>query len=384
MAKTMAVALPQKRYFNAIDGLRLLASANVVLFHLERNGALNDMGGGPGWLFKIIKGPAFHASIFFILGGFIFATKFAPKIIEFDLRSFLKKRLGELYPLHLITTLTMVALYVIKRYGTSEVIDVPKLVFSSFMHLSFLWSLCPIGSFDLNTPSWALSAMFICYLFLGPLLRWSLTLKTRLAVAGWMALFFIPLVGWGLLYGAIGAPEKLYQFFHGFAPVRFFEFGLGVLLARFFMLRDQFKIPGLFISARCDLAVLLLCALIFVNLSPAVRSTPELKWLSYHAFMIPIYLLAVYTMSVEKGIFARIMALSVVRKLGRTSFYPYLIHIPLVSIITLFCERVLGYKKFLHKPLNILILIILLYGCSYIYVYAIRNKRRERNAVKRF
>ena len=378
------MSLPHKRYFNAIDGLRLLASVNVVLFHLEAMGGLNDLGGGPGWLFRIIKGPAFHASLFFILGGFIFAVKFAPKVAEFDTRAFLRKRLRELYPLHLITTLAMVALYVVKRWGTDEVIDAPKLVFSSFMHLSFLWSLCPLGSLNLNTPSWALSAMFLCYLLFGPLLKWSLGLKSRLAVMGWMAVFFIPLTAWGLLYGAIGSPSSMYQFFHGFAPVRFFEFGLGALLARFFALRDENKRTPLFIAVRCDSAVLLLCCLVFVNLSSTVRATPASEWLSYHVLMIPIYLTAIYTMSIEKGLFARIMALGAVQKLGRTSFYPYLVHIPLISIITLFCERALNYKKFLHSPINIIIFTVLLYGVSYIYVYAFRNKRREKKAVKGF
>jgi len=372
----------QKRYFNAIDGLRLLASVNVVLFHLETMGGFNDLGGKPGWLFRIIKGPAFHASLFFILGGFIFVTKFAPKVTEFDSWGFIKKRLRELYPLHLITTLTMVALYVIKRWGTDDVINIPKLIFSSFMHLSFLWSFCPLGSMNLNTPSWALSAMFLCYVLFGPLLKWSLKLKSRLAVMGWMALFFVPLIAWWLLYGAIGSPSALYQFFHGFAPVRFFEFGLGALLARFFALRDENRRTPLFIAVRCDLAVLLLCCLVFFNLSSAVRATPAAEWLSYHVLMIPIYLTAVYTMSIEKGVFAGIMAQNVVQKLGRTSFYPYLIHIPLMSVITLFCERILNYKKFLHHPINIIVFTILLYGCSYIYVYAFRNKRRERKMLQ--
>jgi len=383
-AATASEPTHQKRYFNAIDGLRLLASVNVVLFHLQNIGGLDDLGGSPGWLFKLIKGPAFHASLFFILGGFIFTTKFASKAAEFDTRAFLKKRLRELYPLHLITTLTMAALYVIKRWGAGEVIDVPKLIFSSFMHLSFLWSLCPLGSMNLNTPSWALSAMFLCYLLFGPLLKRSLRLKSRLEVMGWMALFFVPLAAWWLLYGAIGSPASMYQFFHGFAPVRFFEFGLGALLARFFALRDENRRPPLFIAVRCDLAVVLLCCLVFVNLSPAVRATPAAERFSYHVLMIPLYLTAVYTMSIEKGVFARIMALNAVRKLGRTSFYPYLIHIPLMSVITLFCERILNYKKFLHHPLNIVIFTVLLYGCSYIYVYAFRNKRRERKAVKGF
>lgn len=373
-----STSIPQKRYFNAIDGLRLLASVNVVLFHLEIMGGFNDLGGSPGWLFRILKGPAFHASLFFILGGFIFTTKFAPKVEEFNSWAFFKKRLRELYPLHVITTLAMVALYVVKRLGTGDVIQIPKLIFSTFMHLSFLWSICPLGSLNLNTPSWALSAMFLCYAFFGPLLRLSVNLKSRAAVMGYMALFFVPLAAWWLLYGAIGSPSTMYQLFHGFAPVRFFEFGLGALLARFFALRNENRRTPLFVAARCDLSVLLLCYLIFVNLSPIIRSTPTMVQLSYHVFMIPIYLTAIYTMSIEKGIFARIMALRVVQRLGRTSFYPYLVHIPLISIITLFCERVLDYKKFLHSPVNIIIFITLLYVCSYVYVYAVRNKRRER------
>jgi peptidoglycan/LPS O-acetylase OafA/YrhL len=370
--------IPDKRYFNAIDGLRLIASINVVLFHLETMGGLNDLGGRPGWLFRLIKGPAFHASIFFILGGFIFATKFAHKAAEFDSRAFFNKRLRELYPLHLATTLAMAALYVVKRWGTDEVINVPKLVFSSFMHLSFLWSFCPLGSLNLNTPSWALSAMFLCYALFGPLLRWSLALNGRPAVMRRMALFFVPLAAWWLLYGAIGTPDNMYQFFHGFAPARFLEFGMGVLLARFFALRDENRRPAFFEAARCDLTVLCLCVLVFFNLSSAVRATRVMEWLSYHVLMIPVYLAAVYMMSIEKGVFARIMAINVVRKLGRTSFYPYLIHIPLISIITLFCERVFGYKIFLHSSLNIIIFMALLYVCGYIYVYAFRNKRREK------
>jgi peptidoglycan/LPS O-acetylase OafA/YrhL len=376
-AAETSAPMPNKRYFNAIDGLRLLASVNVVLFHLETMGALNDLGGRPGWLFRLIKGPAFHASIFFILGGFIFSTKFARSAVEFDSRAFLKKRLRELYPLHLVTTLAMAALYVVKRWGTDEIIGAPKLIFSVFMHLSFLWSLCPLGSLNLNTPSWALSAMFLCYAFFSPLLKWSLAIKSRAAAMRRMALFFIPLAAWWLLYWAIGTPENMYQFFHGFAPARFFEFGLGALLARFFALRNESKRPAPFIATRCDLTVLLLCFLVFMNLSSAVRATRPLELLSYHLLMIPIYLAAVYAMSLEKGFFARVMALDAVRKLGRTSFYPYLIHIPLISMITLFCERVLNYKKFLHSPVNTAVFITLLYACSYVYVYAVRNKRRE-------
>ena len=375
-------AAGKTKYFTAIDGLRLLASVNVVLFHFEGIGGFHDMGGSPAWFFRLVKGPAFHASLFFILGGFIFTTKFAPKIAEFNSWAFLKKRFSELYPLHLITTLTMAALYVIKRSASGDV-DIPKLLYSLFMHLSFLWSVCPVGSLNLNTPSWALSAMFLCYLLFGPLLRWSLRLKTRAEVMVYMLLFMFPLVLCGGVFSALGSPQDYYQLFHGFAPVRFFEFGLGVLLARFLMMRDESKSaarPSYLMALRCDVAIVAVVCLIFFNLSSIVRYSTEMKWFSYHVYMIPLYLLIIYAVSFEKGIIARVLSFKIIQRMGRTSFYPYLVHIPLMSVITLICEHIWDYKKFLHVPLNIAIFMIVLYACSYLYVYAIRNKRRARRA----
>jgi peptidoglycan/LPS O-acetylase OafA/YrhL len=375
-------AAGKTKYFTAIDGLRLLASVNVVLFHFEGIGGFHDMGGSPAWFFRLVKGPAFHASLFFILGGFIFTTKFAPKIAEFNSWAFLKKRFSELYPLHLITTLTMAALYVIKRSATGDV-DIPKLLYSLFMHLSFLWSVCPVGSLNLNTPSWALSAMFLCYVLFGPLLRWSLRLKTRAEVMVYMLLFMFPLILCGYVFSALGSPQDYYQLFHGFAPVRFFEFGLGVLLARFLMMRDESKSaarPSYLMALRCDVAIVAVICLIFFNLSSIVRCSPEMKWFSYHVFMIPLYLLIIYAVSFEKGIIARVLSLKIIQRMGRTSFYPYLVHIPLMSVITLICEHIWDYKKFLHVPLNIAVFMVVLYVCSYLYVYAIRNKRRARKA----
>ena len=372
------------KYFTAIDGLRLLASVNVVLFHFEGIGGFYNMGGSPAWFFRLVKGPAFHASLFFILGGFIFTTKFAPKIAEFNSRAFLKKRFSELYPLHLITTLTMAALYIIKRYATGD-IDIPKLLYSLFMHLSFLWSICPVGSLNLNTPSWALSAMFLCYLLFGPLLRWSLRLKNRAEVMKYMVFFMLPLVLCWYVYCALGSPPEYYQLFHGFAPVRFFEFGLGVLLARFLMMRDESKSAArhpYLIALRCDAAILAVVCLIFFNLSSTVRYSLDMKWFSYHVFMIPLYLLIIYTVSFERGIIARVLSLKIIQRMGRTSFYPYLAHIPLMSVITLICEHLWDYKKFLHVPLNIAVFMAVLYLCSYLYVYAVRNKRRARKLQK--
>jgi len=122
--------------------------------------------------------------------------------------------------------------------------------------------------------------------------------------------------------------------------------------------------------------------LIFFNLSAIARPSPEMKWFSYHVYMIPLYLLIIYTVSYERGIIARVLSFKFIQRLGRTSFYPYLAHIPLMSVVTFVCEQAWGYKRFLHAPLNIAVFTVILYGCSYLYVYAVRNKRRAARALK--
>ena len=46
--------LKKPTYFTAIDGLRLFASINVVLFHLEKMGGFSDLP-AKGLFFLIVK-----------------------------------------------------------------------------------------------------------------------------------------------------------------------------------------------------------------------------------------------------------------------------------------------------------------------------------------
>lgn len=367
-------ATHKKRYFLAVDGLRLMASINIVLFHLQGIGGLYDLHEKPQWFFRILKGPAFHASIFFMLGGFIFTIKFARQAATFNNRAFLIKRFKELYPLHFITTLAMVALKVVHNLPTGT-LDIPKLLLSTFMHLSMLWSFIPFGTYALNRPSWALSAFFLCYLLFGPMLRLVLKINRKRTCMLSALLCMVPLLLWGLLYGELGTPDHLYAFFHIFAPIRFFEFVAGMVLARFFQLsvRDEHAPIGAHLLN--DLIIIGVFALIYLNLFLQRSDNALLVYMSYHLFMSPLYFFLLYALATERGIIARTLSLPFVRKTGRSSFYPYLIHIPLISVITYFCEHYLAYYKFLHRPYNILIFTVLLYSGAYVYVNHVRKRK---------
>ena len=214
----------KKLYFNSIDGLRLFAAVNVVLYHYERMGGFYNLGGNPSWLFTMIKGPAFHASLFFILAGFIFTIKYSRNRTEFSTFTFIKSRLRQLYPLHLISTLSMVPFI----FLSGDWVDMPKFTDSIILHLSMLYPFWPSDYYTLNMPSWALSAFFFCYLFFKRSLIFVNSLNSKRVIVATMLIPITAAFLWGTLYGILGTPSELYSLFHMFPPARFAEFFIGM------------------------------------------------------------------------------------------------------------------------------------------------------------
>jgi peptidoglycan/LPS O-acetylase OafA/YrhL len=373
LSAAAAVNEPRKNYFASIDGLRLLASINIVLFHLERAGALDSLHGSPGWLFSIIKGPAFHASLFFILGGFIYGAKYADRERTFDWRTFFTKRLKTLYPLHAVTTLIMVLLLVF----SNAVINVPRLGFSVLVHLSGTWALWPQNAYRLNSPAWALSAFFLCYLLLGPVLHLTARLVTRKSLLLAMACAITPIALWSLLYVAIDKPQW-YHFFHVFAPIRFFEFILGLLLARMYLLNPARSAIPSFVN---DLIFLALIVCIYYNVKWEAYSSDGWKFFQYHTFMVPLYAVLVYRMVRAGGFVASFFALKPIRSIGMSSFYPYLLHIPLSSVACFIAWRVFGVDGLFHEPLPLIIFMVALYVGSALVWGKLRTGRTTAPAV---
>ncbi len=361
------------KYFRSIDGLRLLASINIVLLHLEGIGGLNDLNGAPAWLFRLIKGPAFHASIFFLLGGFIFTIKFASHSQNFKAIPFLRKRFSELFPLHAITTLMMVIIFAI-RCNAKGNLDLTKLIYSALLHLSLLYSFFPFSSYTLNTPSWALSAFFLCYLLFGPILKLVASIKSKRVLLLFSFLSCLPPLLWGLFFGALGTPSDLYHFFHVFAPIRFFEFLTGMLLARFYQLSNRPR--SIYTALLCDLLTIVSLVSIYYLLGLRTTDSSLNSYLAYHVYVLPFYFILLYVVANEQGLISAILGLSFIRNIGKSSFYPYLLHIPLISLITYICETFFGYKRFLHSPINITLFMLLLYVLSAIYVSKFRKKRK--------
>ena len=106
-------------YFPAIDGLRLLASLNIVMLHLGSSSALAYMSDCK-WVMPIITAPAFAAGIFYVLAGFLFASKFSDPDRRIPVIPFMFSRIAKLYRLHFFMTLLMFVFVVFRCEGPSK------------------------------------------------------------------------------------------------------------------------------------------------------------------------------------------------------------------------------------------------------------------------
>ena len=99
-------AEPRKEYFPAIDGLRLLASINIVFLHLQSSYAF-EYASSWGWIMPVVTAPAFAAGIFFVFAGFLFASKFSDPERRLPVIPFMFSRISRLYRCHVVCTLLM-------------------------------------------------------------------------------------------------------------------------------------------------------------------------------------------------------------------------------------------------------------------------------------
>ena len=242
---------PKANYFPAIDGLRLLASVNIVMLHLGSSNALQYMADCK-WLMPIFTAPAFAAGIFYVFAGFLFASKFSDPERRIPVVPFMFARIAKLYRLHFFMTILMFVVLVFKFSGythlpaPSEFMDCASKGLAAMvhpwrsllLHLTLAWSVVPDLGMKLNEPSWSLTSFFLCYAITPWFSRWLFRQGNRTL---WVmfGVVFLPGILWALLFGLtdnlwFAGYDAKYRFFHMFAPVRVFEYLFGMVIFRLY------------------------------------------------------------------------------------------------------------------------------------------------------
>lgn len=162
--KTVVSPAPKIR-FGSLDGWRGIFALLVAIYHLRLQFW--------GYDFFLFRNAFLFVDFFFVLSGFVLAHSYANRLSNFvERRSFVIKRWGRLWPLHIVTLFALVILECIKYWLVSDTgASADTLPFSGD---SAPWTLIPnilmvhglgfAGETSWNFPSWSISCEFFAYL----------------------------------------------------------------------------------------------------------------------------------------------------------------------------------------------------------------------------
>lgn len=228
--------LKGRRYLPHIDGLRFIAIASVVLFHLcayleVKTGLLWQIDDFSRNVLMCLHTGAYGVQLFFIISGFILALPYFDNFAKTQqpgyLKNYYKRRLVRLEPPYIIC-MTIFFVILLLRSGS----DAGALTQSYFASLFYLHQPL-IGVNPINSVVWSLEAEVQFYVIL-PLIMWGL-LKLPL----WPRRLVLVAAVVGLPYAFYGLQSKIILL----QDLQFFV--MGILFAQEFAGISKAKVPAI-------------------------------------------------------------------------------------------------------------------------------------------
>ena len=251
--------------------------------------------------------------LFFILSGFIISyvhhKDFTTHISDHNFKQFMIRRIARIYPVHLLTTLALIPIFLIAKWVFNyssgvNAFSIEKLIYSLTLTNGFGFS----DSLGWNTPSWSISSEFLAYTafpFLAILL-----LRKQFSAIKCLALittiFFITtVIGWTI------TDQQSYIAGWGWTPVRVLsEFMFGMLL--FQLYRLNLAAPN---SLLAIMATSIIIAMSIIN--------SDSRW---DFLMILSFGLLIYALTDPNHLLSKFLGSNKMRYLGKISYSIYLCH----------------------------------------------------------
>lgn len=332
-----ASAIPQTSAarFRALDGWRGICALLVALHHIEIH----------GWLYwePLVRNGWLFVDFFFVLSGFVIAHAYGDKLgTSARIRDFVVRRLGRLWPLHLVMLAALVALelahLVIQQAhpiaGEHAAFIADRSPFAILTNLFLVQALGFHDSETWNGPAWSISCEFYTYLVFAAVCFFTVNRRLRIAFAGLFAVL-------GLLVLARFSDYGMRETFHWAIFRCFFGFFTGVLAYEAWRAGAWRWFAG---KTAMELGMLALVAF-FITVVPGHSA------LEYLA--TPLFALAVLVFANESGEVSRLLITAPAAALGRWSYSIYLVHTFVIA--SLFSalhvvELKLGAQWLVHLP----------------------------------
>ncbi len=282
--------------FIALDGWRGICALIVAIGHFGRDDHFRAI--------PVIRNSYLCVDFFFVLSGFVVCHAYAGKLgSPGDVKNFVIRRFGRLWPLHMATLLAFLLLFLVTLRLPGLSTGTGKTSFASFVSNVFL--LQAFGLHDTvtwNYPSWSISAEFYTYLLFAALAYRGMIRIVPcllLCIAAFLAIWFLAPHRMDSTYDLGAVCRCVYGFFAGCIAYRLRVVPIGTRWS----------------------ATLEWLAIIAVGtfISYAARSPWET--LSPVLFGVTVWLY-----SKEAGLLSRAFASRPIAALGRWSYSIYMVH----------------------------------------------------------
>jgi peptidoglycan/LPS O-acetylase OafA/YrhL len=322
----------------AFEGVRGVAALLVAMFHLFD---LKLFPVGSDWM-SIARNGYIFVDLFFVLSGYVIFSAYQHRITNHEqIRSFVIRRFGRLFPLLIFATAGYVLVdnLLIAGHRVFLAAGLPSLLLSPpkqfnipgvFELLGTLTLTHGLGFFDrliLNYATWSISTEFYVYLLFVFLIAWA-PAKARVLVVSTMCMATLVLNAWLSIhidhclekYGCGGA-----TFDFGFIRCIGF-FTLGILV---------YKLPKL--EIHWVLFLQFLALVLSVLFFWAADFYPQVMFLDALLFS-----LLIYSISTDQGFLGKIFSGKFFQMLGQRSYSIYLLHPVILLVLPVLMRQVHG------------------------------------------
>ncbi len=294
----------------SLQSLRFVFAAMIFLHHFDVDGSgLFEAGGDCG------------VSFFLMLSGFVMTKGYGDLVGNktFDYRTYIKRRLVRIYPLH---ALCLLGAFVLYRGGLGPMLSSALLIQSWIPERDYYFS----G----NAVAWCLSVLLFCYAIFPFLLNvLKQGFKSRLYVFG-VAVVAVVVAIWFV-------PERLEHALFYISPVfRIVDFMAGILLYFLYAeleakgFGDKVRLMSFGVKSICELSIIgiLVAAILMHGSMPPSIGYAICWWLP-----IAVVIIAFALFDKSGGMFSSVLACRFFLSLGEISFSFYLIHVVVMGYL---------------------------------------------------
>jgi peptidoglycan/LPS O-acetylase OafA/YrhL len=277
-----------------------------------------------GWIYhqSLMRHAWMFVDFFFVLSGFVIAFAYSDRLgTTADARSFVIRRFGRLWPLHVTMLAALVALELVHLAvqhihplpGDPQAFTGGRSVVAIVTNFFLLQDFGLHDTLTWNTPSWSISAEFFTYL--------AFAAVCLVAPARWVRIVL------ALLLSLLAATILLRVSPHGMRET--FQWGFVRSLYGFFagVIAQDIWRSG--VTAKLGGSIAEIVTVVAVVVLVATRlPDPRIEFLS-----VPLFALTVLVFAAERGVISQLLLTKPAAAIGRWSYSIYMVHILVIALV---------------------------------------------------